>query len=72
MKRTRRVIQDAFPEGSIPRVELREAFRELREHRLADAGRNGEARSEPERVSSRRVRPLVRRMKVAQERAIPD
>jgi len=35
MKRKRRVICEDFPEGSIPRDELKRAFRELREKRLA-------------------------------------
>jgi hypothetical protein len=62
MKRTRRVIQDGFPEGSIPRGELREAFRELREKRLSRRGRAGGIGA-----ADCRVQPLVRRMKVARE-----
>jgi hypothetical protein len=65
MKRTRRVIQDGFPEGSIPRRELREAFRELREKRLSRRGRASGSRAA--RAADCRVMPLVRRMKVARE-----
>lgn len=35
MRRKKRVLCDDFPEGLIPRAELRRAFRELREKRLA-------------------------------------
>jgi hypothetical protein len=35
MKRKKRVILEDFPEGSIPREEIKKAFRELREKRLA-------------------------------------
>ena len=64
MKRTRRTIKDDFPTGSLDRAELRQAFVELREKRLARARRasapavNGST-SEPRHVRKEGVSAAV-------------
>lgn len=72
MKRTRRVIQDSFPEGSIPRVELHEAFCELRDKRNAMRERGNGARPDRMTRTGSHVAPLLRRMKVVMEQETAD
>ena len=72
MKRTRRVIQDSFPEGSIPRDQLREAFRELRDKRNGTPGRKDGAWPDRKARAASRVAPLVRRVEVAMEQETTD
>jgi hypothetical protein len=72
MKRTRRVIQDSFPVGSIPRDELREAFRELRDKRTAAPWRRNGARPDRNARMVSGAGPLARRVKVAMEQETAD